>query len=40
MEIKDKKGYENLVANHLSRLEIQEMEQKNQAQIDDAFPDD
>ena len=40
VEIKDKKGSENLVADHLSRLEIPKTMQKNQAQIDDAFPNE
>ena len=40
VEIKDKKGFENMVANHLSRLEILEKVQKNQVQIDDTFPDE
>ena len=39
VEIKDK-GSKILVADHLSRLGIQETEQKNQAQIDDAFPNE
>ena len=40
MEIKDKKGSENLVGDHLSRLEILNTVQRNQDQIDDAFPDE
>ena len=40
VEIKDKKGFEILVADHLLRLKIQETQQKNQAQIDDAFPNE
>ena len=40
VEIKDKKGYENLVVDHLSRLEIPEMVHENQVQIDDTFPDE
>ena len=40
VEIKDKKGSENMVANHLSRLEIPKKVQKNQVQIDDTFPDE
>ena len=36
MEIKDKKGTENLVADHLSRLE----EPIKKIQINDHFPDD
>ena len=37
VEIKDKKGSENMVADYLSRLEILEKVQKNQVQIDDTF---
>ena len=40
VEIQDKKGFENMVVDHLSRLEILEMVQKNQVQIDDTFPDE
>ena len=40
VKIKDKKGFENLVADHLSRLEISEMVHENQVQIDDTFPDE
>ena len=40
MEIQDKKGSENMVADHLSRLEILEKVQKSQVQIDDTFPDE
>ena len=40
VEIKDKKGFENIVADHLSRLEIPENVQKNQVQIDDTFLDE
>ena len=40
MEIRDKKGFENMVANHLSRLEIPEIVQKHHLQIDDTFPDE
>ena len=39
VEIKDKKGSENMVADHLSRLEIPKKVQKNQVQINDTFPD-
>ena len=35
-EIKDKKGIENLVANHLSRLEGP----KDEVQVNDDFPDE
>ena len=38
VEIKDKKGSENLMANHL--LRFPKTVQKNQAQIDYAFPDE
>ena len=37
MEIKDKKGFENLVADHLSRLEIPGEVCENGVQIDDTF---
>ena len=40
MKIKDKKGSENLMAGPLSRLEIPNTVHRNQAQIDDAFPDE
>ena len=40
MEIKDKKGFENLVADHLSRLDILERVHVNQVQIDDTLPDE
>ena len=39
VEIRDKKGFENMVANHLSRLETPETMQKHHLQIDDTFPD-
>ena len=39
LEIRDKKGSENVVANHLSRLE-KEDDLSNQPQIDDRFPDE
>ena len=39
VEIKDKKGSENIVAGHLSRLEILENMQKSQVHINDTFPD-
>ena len=38
MEIRDKKGSENMVADHLSRLETPETMQKHHLQIDDTFP--
>ena len=40
VEIRDKKGFENMVANHLSRLETPETVQKHHFQIDDTFPDE
>ena len=40
LEIKDKKGTENLAADHLSRLENQHLEQLSEAQIKDEFPEE
>ena len=40
MGIKDKKGFVNMMADHLSRLEILEKVQKSQVQIDDTFLDE
>ena len=40
LEIKDKKGAENLAADHLSRLENQHLEQLSDAQINDEFPEE
>ena len=40
VEIQDKKGFENMVADHLSRLETPETVQKHHLQIDDTFPDE
>ena len=40
VEIKDKKGSENMVTDNLSRLEIPETSRKSQFQIDDTFPDE
>ena len=40
VEIRDKKGFENMVADHMSRLEIPETVQKHNLQIDDMFPDE
>ena len=40
VEIKDKKGSENMVADHLLRLEIPKTVQKSQVPIDDIFPDE
>ena len=39
VEIKDKKGLENLVANHLSRLELEDNE-ASQVHINDSFSDE
>ena len=38
LEIRDKKGAENVVADHLSRLQYEDMEEG--LPIDDSFPDD
>ena len=38
VDIKNKKGFENLVPDHLSRLEIPKKVQETQVQIDDTFP--
>ncbi|XP_062118271.1 uncharacterized protein LOC133831878 [Humulus lupulus] len=38
--IKDKKGTENLVADHLSRLEVAETLSMKEVQINDSFPDE
>ena len=38
VEIRDKKGSENTVADHLSRRETPEIMQKHHLQIDDTFP--
>ncbi|GJY41786.1 reverse transcriptase domain-containing protein [Tanacetum coccineum] len=38
--IKNKKGAENVTANHLSRLENLNMEELKDAEIDDNFPDE
>ena len=40
LEIKDKKGAGNVVADHLSRLPIETMGDKYEPPIDDSFPDD
>ncbi|XP_062086268.1 uncharacterized protein LOC133792383 [Humulus lupulus] len=40
VEIKDKKGTENLVADHLSRLEVGVNSLNKEVQINDAFPDE
>ena len=39
LEIRDKKGSENIVADHLSRLERYEDDSKHPS-IDDSFPDE
>ena len=39
-EIRDKKGSENMVADHLSRLEVPEIVQRHHLQINDTFPDE
>ncbi|GJR05624.1 putative nucleotidyltransferase, ribonuclease H [Tanacetum coccineum] len=40
IEIRDKKGAENLAADHLSRLENHETKEVNEVEIDDRFPDE
>ena len=40
VEIKDKKGCENLMVDHLSRLEVSEEVYDKKVQIDDTFPDE
>ena len=40
MEIRNKKGSENMVSDHLSRLETLETVQKHHLQIDDTFLDE
>ena len=40
LEIGDKKGVENLVADHLSRIENNGEEQPMQSLIDDSFPNE
>ena len=40
VEIQDKKGSENMVVDHLSRLETPETVQKHRLQIDDMFPNE
>ena len=40
VEIRDKKGSENMVIDHLSRLEIPETVQKHNLKLDDMFPDE
>ena len=38
--IKDKKGTENVVADHLSRLEFEESKRTSDEEIKDTFPDE
>ena len=40
LEIWDKKGAENLAADHLSRLENPHLEKLNEEEIDDTFPEE
>ncbi|GKF29381.1 reverse transcriptase domain-containing protein, partial [Tanacetum coccineum] len=40
IEIRDKKGAENLAVDHLSRLENHENKELNEAEIDDRFSDE
>ncbi|KAM6600262.1 hypothetical protein CsatA_019871 [Cannabis sativa] len=40
LDIKDKKGTENLVADHLSRLELEESQNTKEVQINEQFPDE
>ncbi|KAM6549386.1 hypothetical protein CsatB_021062 [Cannabis sativa] len=40
LDIKDKKGTENLVADHLSRLELEESQNTKEIQINEQFPDE
>ncbi|XP_076932016.1 uncharacterized protein LOC143597390 [Bidens hawaiensis] len=40
LDIRDKKGSENVVADHLSRLEGQEEEEKDERAINEFFPDE
>jgi len=40
LDIRDKKGVENLIANHLSRIENNGEEQTKEKQIDDSFSDE
>ncbi|XP_060974096.1 uncharacterized protein LOC133039263 [Cannabis sativa] len=40
IEIKDKKGTEKLVADHLSRLELEESHHAKEVQINEQFPDE
>ena len=40
MKIRDKKGVENLIADHLSRIEKDGEEQPTERPIDDSFSDE
>ncbi|XP_060965554.1 uncharacterized protein LOC133034480 [Cannabis sativa] len=40
LDIKDKKGTENLVADHSSRLELEESQNTKEVQINEQFPDE
>ncbi len=40
LEIKDKRGTENVVANHLSRLRQEDLEEAEELPIDDSFSDE
>jgi len=40
LEIRDKKGVENLVVDHLSRIGEEEKEKEDELPIDDYFPDE
>ena len=40
IEIKDKKGAENLAADHLSRLENPDLEELNDEKFNDSFPEE
>ena len=40
LEIRDKKGAENLVTDNLSSLEYPQLENLNEEEIDDAFPEE
>ena len=40
IEIKDKKGSENVVVDHLSRLELEQDEDEEEEPIQELFPDE
>lgn len=40
LEIKDKKGCENVVADHLSRLKLDRKDENNEIAINETFPDE